>query len=541
MTLNIINDFNIMEDPAVEHPIYQKAFNIKFNLEWLTTRVIQLKESWKDNLCQKAIQEPNNVPMTFDFLTKVADDAINLCAKCLADENVTKKLKIRINNREENIWGILSYTEKALLLIRQQFDMIVSSYNERIEGKQVTLTTSPWLKLAERAGLFDLIFLGIDNLMKSYVGLVKDEQKLTSGLHYWYRDYRTWNGISSTWLGDDYEVSPNTQILKCPVNLKLAAHDLLPPLSHEAAHVIFGNILPLVIDDENNDNVSLTVKSNIQNIHALYLSFYSELTEGNRIENISEEYEITEKTVLKILKLYNNSYRATETFPGNIINEFFIDLIGALIGGPGLFISLYNQYYEPAFDEKDFLRETHPSVYQRMLLGKYYCKYMDLKGSDWYNVINNILTKLEKLEEKSEENYLKFLEDQQEEEVWMKYWAIKHIHDKLKRAFRDDFYITNLMEIFSNCYCISPLFIGPEDNPIEVYESCRQIAEKIWYKSKIITNARVKDIVAASTLYPIRRPAYPTGRLYQSFIYSSFREEQILKKEYHKKILSISP
>jgi hypothetical protein len=515
INFDTMDNFNVTKGSA-NHKIYQRAYDIKFNLEWLLTRIIQLKESWKDNFCREYNRTYNNLPVVFDYLIDRGMEGVELCINILSDKNVTKTNKIKSEEQDINVWDVLDDAEKLVNYIRKNFDFIISTFNERLEGKQATLITSPWLKIAERAGLFDEVLISIDNLMKCYVGMIKDEEKIISGLNPWYQDVRTWNGLASTWLGNDYQVSPTTQILKCPVYLKLAANDLLPPLSHEAAHVIFGNIKPLVLKKQNNKNETLKVESNIQNIHALYLSFYSELIDGNRIVDVGEEYEITEDTVLEILKIFNDSYYATTQFPGNLISEFYTDLVGALIGGPGLFISLGNQFYRP-----EFLCRTHPSIYYRVLLGKYYCKHIGLENSYWDQTITKMLRKMKEIDEKNETIFLENFQEEADEEKWRRYHAVKEIHASISKAFRDDFYVKKLMEVFTNCYSISPLFIGKDDDPKQIEDTCKNIAERIWLNSEVVVDARAKDIVAASVLMPIRRPAYPTGRLYQSLIFSS--------------------
>ena len=69
-------------------------------------------------------------------------------------------------------------------------------------------------------------------------------------------------------------------------------------------------------------------------------------------------------------------------------------------------------------------------------------------------------------------------------------------------------------------------------------ETCKDIAKRIWINSEVVVGARSKDIVAASSLSPIRRPAFPTGRIYQSLINSLEIEKPYnFKRKIHDSLL----
>lgn len=524
------------------------------DLEWLFTKVRQLKQSWKRNL--------GKTPRTFNRLER---DIIR----------DIEKLTVILEDNIINSWSVLKEIENNRDQYRGFSDALLSAYSERMEGKQITTSIEPSIRMGETAGVYDQVLDVIDKILRVYSGKIKTEHNrfiFSKGG----RSYG-WEGISSTWLNQDFEIFPHYQIFRAPINIKVNPRSLLSPISHETAHFIFFNIKPL-----GNPFFNRNMKNPIQDIHLLYLSFLYEfytnremrnITKPNRRE-IGEMQHLIKNKTISYPSSWDNMHRYLRHNP---LYELFTDFMAGIIAGPTFFINLNEIRYGPKYSDYS----TALSHYDRLYLGHQMGKALKLDTRpeikiDWLDKINldpgidgwgpvsaksdsdrknlaNIQRRqvverewrarashrFENLLFRQLEHHIDHLETMFQNDVdvtdmigyWMRTkqdwealrdYTYKYDLTNASRILGQRKYIEAITNYFDMHYEKSPVFFTDLsiDKIWETWKECKDIAKRLWYDSEVVTDKRIADLIAASNMHPMRLPHYPTGRVYQSIIWA---------------------
>ncbi len=143
-----------------KNPYYRQIYDLKFQLEWLLYRAKQVSHIWKINEAEFLSPTP-----FFDLFIEEIYHDINSLNTIFSKS--AKQMEIN-----KDMWDKLYLLRMSARRYYKNLDAVIGTYNEQLEGLQLGTISDPIIRVGERAGLLDLISVGLNNLMKDYCGVL---------------------------------------------------------------------------------------------------------------------------------------------------------------------------------------------------------------------------------------------------------------------------------------------------------------------------------------------------------------------------------
>ncbi len=539
--------FPAVEDAYNRNANLHTAYQVELELMWLLTRVHQLQLAWQ----AKPILLPRVASLP--TLTHLVVSDAQMAHEILCFGPQIEKNRVFYEDA-----GALDEICDRLALHNNALNALLTAYNERLEGLQLSNLMSPYVRVAEQAGVFDLALQSIDKLMADYCGIVKEKLRTDSNLIF---KEGMWKGLVITSFRTDLSLWPDYSLLFVPVTMKLAPHNILTSIAHEAAHFLTLNSKVPEGDDE---------EGGPRDIHSLSKSFADDLlecfNEYDPVEDVEEENRdlglvkaaqvLWQKRSDMIHKLQgekhgteaeedSSEYSLEEIFllryglrgARRFREELFTDLLTSQIGGPTFFLDVSRAPYRTTFGHHQYL----VPLVARVILG---LRIGETAGWDtrWMEPILEQFIRLQKAQFNDyamiSKDVMLYLTDPQDEEIdyeeLIKFSVTLWITDCMWRCVdevlqgRKCNHVEKLVKFFNDNFEkeSNPLFFPVSDlSEIpdvsgRIFEHCEDIAARIFNSSEVVAWTKPRYVSAASSLSPLRRPHYPTAVMYHSILYS---------------------
>jgi hypothetical protein len=536
-----------------------RIYNQKFDLELIFAYLLQLEAGWTMHLLTHPLR-------TFDLLLKNLENIYKNLKKLCEDKVYLDKEK-NPNDKKE-IWRKFSDIVDGISSLKETISNLITEYNDKKEGSQITWMTAPYLRIGQRAGVIDLYTEGLNDLFKEYCGKFFNVIDL-------------WKGLVTPSSGRDFSIIPIFQVLHLPVDIKFHVHGRLPIMAHEAAHFIFwclfeapdssyfipknrelNDALENHPDFSNRDKLNSEIRKKIKDFKdSIWEEMFSRAKkEAERVLKNDEDWKIL--VINNLEKVKGKLERDQQIMPGSL--EFLVDLLAGLLAGPAYFKSFGLLYYQasPSFYKeskgKKQILHTYPMfswvrTYLGILLWGKRNQWKDWLEDYWElpSYFDEAIAKLDIEEAKDIRSYSKYFRDSEIEDfdprTGFKKKSVPEfftdyntylINAFFSRGEEGNCLIDLFVNFFKEFFDENFFFFGDNGGIIcddastsekrkttmncrKKSKECLQIASQLVFDNKIILEGRLKDIAAASIMKPIKRPVVPSGRILHSLYYGT--------------------
>lgn len=401
-----------------------------------------------------------------DLYRKALNDGIE---KFENEADTKRGLKIISSFFTRNLWLETDWIYNTVLTFERILSSLTVEFNNRLEGDQIVSMIEPYMRFGEKTGAFDLSYRSINNLMKSYTGKILNERENNIP------DNKIgWEGLISTSRHHhDYRIYSRYPILLRPVDFRLELARKLLPIAHEGGHYIIYR--------------------------------YKKIGEGEFKKIFSELKNKLEQ-------------RLGNKLNGKLFNEIMADLLTLIIAGPSYIKSLlmiYSPYY--TYTQKNQLRH-HPPFEIRITICKEACKI--LGWQEWFKEEN--ISQLCSMTEPY--NINPWITNKKENKYYTRKYKKLQYQIKAFEKWITEKNIKKLIDFLNPNLLFIPWsddLEKREENAKEAYRFCKKISYKLMYDNRMILDTEPKYIAAASMIDPIKRPYFPSYRIYLSLAYTS--------------------
>jgi hypothetical protein len=545
------------------NPLSNRIYNQKFDLELIFAYLLQLEAGWTTHLLTYPLR-------TFELMLR---SLRNIYKELVELTKEMKKVEQQKATDKKEVWEKLSEIVSEISTLKEIITNLITEYNDKQEGSQISWMTAPYLRIGQRAGVIDMYTDALNDLFKDYCGKFLGKIDL-------------WKGLVTPSSGQDFSVVPVYQVLHLPVDIKFHVHGRLPLMAHEAAHFILWCLLKapdssyFIREDELKKNKNFSKKKALddkllEKRKFFIIKIWNEMFERAKREaqyvlkdeKYEVEYEKGKKVEIKRVDMVLGSLNIVRDKEPDAL-EFLVDVLAGLIAGPAYFKSFGLLYYQSRESTIQRPRTIVPTYYPksdwiRVYLGILLWQRISRKeknGMDWLDdywelpsyfseVLATVDTEL--VEEDNDNKYRDYLSEKIAPES-IKVRKLDFYMDYntyLIRAFfarkRGPCLLDRFVRFFEDIFDKNLFFFGGhggvrfksntakdvQKDCIEVSERCCQYASQLVFESRIILEGRLKDISASSIMSPIQRPVVPSGRILHSLYYGTGRAPQGGKHE----------
>jgi len=516
-----------------------QVYDLIFDLQWMFGYIHQLHLSWLEwdledkstfhlaKECIVSIIERIHLTIYGTVLEKFYDEANEIdrdLQKYFSQElERARKLEKPIKEPYEKgqmIWAYLKKFKKESDNIKLAIHSLSMQLMERLESRQLTSNTEPHIHFGQKAGILDLTYSAVTNLFLDYSSHSDPE---ISGI-------RSWDGL--VLLSDrrtDFAINSEMQILFLPIDFKLHVHEKLLLVSHEAAHYILRAISNQYIQNgcsQAYSDLLALLDPVVQRAITDMKEILHEARKSGDISHIKMKQSLEE--ILSDVEQYISKRR--------IPSEIMADLLGCIAAGPRYLRSMALLAYSPPVKDWNWplRRRPHPTAWLRTYLGLHFFETLDCDARWTYGMkegLNDMVTKHQGVpfDRSYEIKLLHCLSMLEMKDVLLGTFNNHHLlHDHKFYIIRamlqeGEAFYTNLVQWAEKYLGAGYLFFPLEQNMREmsatIFVKCKSLSERLHVNSELLLDERPKYIAAASVLSPIRRPAYPSGRILHSLAY----------------------
>lgn len=550
---------SVSSEPPISNLLLRRFYNLKTDFEWLVGQTRQLGKGWMAQLKRGGLiffrltnEIENELLKEMVSLGEIIDDYLELSTLVSDSKQLTECGNL--------LWDVLHQYELLIQCQRTWLHYLRAEFNERTEALQAVTMTEPHIRFGERSGVTDMIHAAAYELLSDYAGKWDFEYNGTGNR----QPVQIWRGVvASSREPSDFWISTPIQLLCLPSEFKANVHRRLPPLAHEAAHLLLYNVLSHDTSYANLDlhRIWSEVCRKCVSLTANVLQKFPSYTPGSPqhfnvvrelLESLQAQFVAT-KQFAGSISLENLTVLGNTELLNIIDSEILVDILGFLSGGPAVVASIAELGYVPGGTHDS----THPPVWLRVFVGLELFRHLGLGASHlpwlyrdfWRNrenrnfgIFESIMSH-EKQAGESTSNYIQFLrngtiDSSLFKEIGALFKLAKDGYvDYTHPLLNEKIYIVSALmsaecslldEVIEWCIRHSDGFLfykttSPKLTRYRIRKVTKHVektALEILYNGKVAIDSPPRYISAASMHPVIRRPIYPSGALIHSLYYT---------------------